>query len=79
MTNPAIGRPNCKTEIRLTESLAAPLIDAMREDFQRQLAQKNESIGKREPEPNVESRLQVGLTHVGFQAPLKRKKVSNSR
>jgi hypothetical protein len=50
MTEPTISCPNCKTEIRLTESLAAPLIDATRKDFQRQLAQKDESIAKREQE-----------------------------
>jgi hypothetical protein len=28
MTEPTIGYPNCKTEIKLTKSLAAPLIEA---------------------------------------------------
>lgn len=31
MTEPTIVCPNCQTEIRLTESLAAPLIAASRE------------------------------------------------
>lgn len=48
MTEPTITCPNCKTEIRLTESLAAPLIEATRQQFERQLAQKDEDIAKRE-------------------------------
>ncbi len=47
MTEPTIICPNCKTEIRLTESLAAPLIAATRQQFERQLAQKDEDIVKR--------------------------------
>ena len=48
MTEPAITCPNCKTEIRLTESLAAPLIETTRKQFQQQLAQKDDEIAKRE-------------------------------
>lgn len=48
MTEPTIPYPNCKTEIRLTESLAAPLIAATHQQFERQLAQKDEDIAKRE-------------------------------
>jgi len=48
MTEPTITCPACKTEIRLTESLAAPLIEATRQQFERQLAQKDEDIAKRE-------------------------------
>jgi hypothetical protein len=48
MTEPTITCPNCKTEIRLTESLAAPLLAATRQQFERQLAQKDDDIGKRE-------------------------------
>jgi hypothetical protein len=48
MTEPTITCPNCKTEIRLTESLAAPLIAATRRQFEQQLAQKDEDIAKRE-------------------------------
>ncbi|GIK26562.1 MAG: hypothetical protein BroJett006_28080 [Betaproteobacteria bacterium] len=48
MTEPTITCPNCKTEIRLTESLAAPLIAATRQQFERQIAQKDEEIAKRE-------------------------------
>lgn len=45
---PIITCPNCKTEIRLTESLAAPLIAATRKQFEQQLSQKDEEIAKRE-------------------------------
>lgn len=48
MTEPTITCPNCKTEIRLTESLAAPLIAATRRQFEQQLAQKDDAIAKRE-------------------------------
>ena len=48
MTEPTIICPNCKTEIRLTVSLAAPLIAATRQQFEQQLAQKDEDIAKRE-------------------------------
>lgn len=48
MTEPTITCPNCKTEIRLTESLAAPLIAATRKQFEQQLSQKDEEIAKRE-------------------------------
>lgn len=48
MTEPTIICPNCKTEIRLTESLAAPLLAATRKQFEQQLAQKDDDIAKRE-------------------------------
>lgn len=37
MTESTIICPNCKTEIKLTESLAAPLIAATRIQFEQQL------------------------------------------
>ena len=33
MTEPTITCPHCKTEIKLTESLAAPLIESTRRQF----------------------------------------------
>lgn len=48
MTEPTIICPNCKTVIRLTESLAAPLIAATRQQYEQQLTQKDEAIAKRE-------------------------------
>ena len=40
MTEPTIICPNCKIEIKLNESLAAPLIEATRKQYEQQLAQK---------------------------------------
>ena len=48
MTEPTITCPNCKTEIKLTESLAAPLIESTRRQFEQQLAQKDSDIATRE-------------------------------
>lgn len=48
MTEPTITCPNCKTEIKLTESLAAPLIESTRKQFEQQLAKKNSEIIQRE-------------------------------
>jgi hypothetical protein len=48
MTEPTIACPKCKTAIKLTESLAAPLIEATRREFEKQLAQKDADIIKRE-------------------------------
>jgi hypothetical protein len=48
MTDPTIICPNCKAEIKLNESLAAPLIEATRKDFEKRLAQKDTDIAKRE-------------------------------
>jgi hypothetical protein len=44
MTEPTIICPNCKTEIKLTESLAAPLLAATKLDFDKRLAQKDSNI-----------------------------------
>ncbi len=48
ISEPTILCPSCKTEIKLTESLAAPLIESTRKEFQQQLAQKNSEIAKKE-------------------------------
>jgi len=48
MTEPTITCPKCKNEIKLTESLAAPLIESTRREFEKQLAQKEADIAKRE-------------------------------
>ncbi len=45
---PTIICPNCRTEIKLTESLAAPLIAETRRQFEDRLAQQNAEIGRRE-------------------------------
>ena len=48
MTEPTIICPQCNTEIKLNESLAAPLIAATRKQFEQHLAQKDNDIAKRE-------------------------------
>jgi len=48
MAEPTIICPKCKNEIKLTESLAAPLIESTRLDFERRLAQKDLDIAGRE-------------------------------
>ena len=48
MSEPTITCPNCKTEIKLTESLAAPLIESTRRDYEKRLALKDTDIAKKE-------------------------------
>jgi hypothetical protein len=48
MNEPTITCPNCNTEIRLTESLAAPLLAATRKDFELRLATKDQEVANRE-------------------------------
>ncbi len=48
MTEPTIICPQCKTEIKLTESLAAPLIESFRQEYEQRLAKKDTDVAKRE-------------------------------
>jgi hypothetical protein len=48
MAEPTIICPKCKNEIKLTESLAAPLIESTRLDFEKRLAQKDLDVAGRE-------------------------------
>lgn len=48
MNEPTITCPNCKTEIRLTESLAAPLIASTRQEYEQRLTRQNADIAARE-------------------------------
>lgn len=48
MTEPTIVCPSCKTEIKLTESLAAPLIESTRRRYEQRIASKDADIAKRE-------------------------------
>ena len=45
---PSIVCPNCRTEIKLTETLAAPLIEAVRRESDQKLRSKEAEIVKRE-------------------------------
>ena len=48
MTDPTLTCPACRTEIKLTESLAAPLIADTRRRYETQLAQKEAEVAARE-------------------------------
>ena len=48
MTDPQIVCPNCRTEIKLTDSLAAPLLAEARQQFEQQLSIKEADFGRRE-------------------------------
>ena len=48
MAEPTVLCPQCKTEIKLTESLAAPLLESIRRDYEQRLMQKDADIAKRE-------------------------------
>lgn len=47
MTEPTITCPGCKAEIKLTESLAAPILESARRDFELQLALKDADFQKK--------------------------------
>jgi hypothetical protein len=48
MNEPVIVCPNCSEEIKLTESLAAPLVEATRQQYEVKLANKESDIKNRE-------------------------------
>ncbi len=48
MVEPTITCPKCKSEIKLTESLAAPILESARKDYERKLAQKDLAVASRE-------------------------------
>jgi hypothetical protein len=48
MSDPTITCPSCHTEIKLNESLAAPLIAATRQRYEKIMADKEQAIGARE-------------------------------
>jgi len=50
MPEPTISCPKCGAEIPLTESLAAPLIEATRKQFEKRLVEQREALGTREKE-----------------------------
>ena len=45
MTEPTIACPKCKEEIKLIESLATPLIEATRREFEARLAKVQATVG----------------------------------
>jgi hypothetical protein len=48
MAEPTVICPHCKTEIKLTESLAAPLLESVRRDYEERLRQKDAAVSARE-------------------------------
>jgi hypothetical protein len=48
MNEPVIFCPKCREEIKLTESLAAPLLEAVRQQYDAKLARQESEVGKRE-------------------------------
>jgi len=48
MPEPTVFCPHCKIEIKLTESLAAPLLESVRRDYEQRLTQKDADMSKRE-------------------------------
>lgn len=59
MNEPVITCPNCKTEVKLTESLAAPLLESIRTQYEEKLTQKDADIARREASLRAE---QANLT-----------------
>ncbi|MCA9295146.1 MAG: hypothetical protein KC983_01490, partial [Phycisphaerales bacterium] len=47
-TEPTIICPSCKSEIKLTESLAAPLIESTRAQYEKRMADKDAEVQRRE-------------------------------
>jgi len=84
MREPVITCPNCHSEIKLTESLAAPLIKAARKRYDERFAEKDAAAKKAEADPirkarelddarqeilrTVEKQLQSSLLAVGETA-----------
>lgn len=48
MSDPTITCPKCQCDIKLTESLAAPLLESTRKQYEERIAQKDAEVGKRE-------------------------------
>lgn len=55
-TDPTITCPSCSTEIKLTESLAAPIIRAVRQEYEAKIAQKESDVAKRESELDAQQK-----------------------
>ena len=48
MVEPVVICPSCNKEIRLSESLAAPLVEATRRQYEQKLQEVNSAITQRE-------------------------------
>lgn len=72
MSEPTITCPNCKTEIRLTESLAAPMIEATRRQFEEQIVLKDAEINKREQQIKLQE-LSLSESQLAFDEKVSEK------
>jgi hypothetical protein len=89
MAEPTVFCPQCNTEIKLTESLAAPLLESVRRDYEQRLSQKDADISKREKllheraetlekakqalDQQVEQKLQLERARIGAEEAKKAK------
>lgn len=89
MAEPTVVCPQCKSEIKLTESLAAPLLESVRRDYELRLSQKDADISKREKllneraqsvektkqnlDQQVEQKLQLERARIGAEEAKKAK------
>src|SRR5688572_11515043 len=46
--DPAVTCPKCGTSVKLTESLAAPLLEATKKQYETRLAEQNANVAQRE-------------------------------
>ena len=46
-SEPTVTCPSCKTEIKLTESLAAPLLEATRREYEKRLSDQSAEVARR--------------------------------
>ena len=89
MAEPTITCPQCKTEIKLTESLAAPLLESVRRDYEQRISQKDADVVKREKllndraetldqakrtlDQQIEQKLQLERNRIGVEEAQKAK------
>lgn len=57
MIEPTITCPSCKADIKLTESLAAPLIEATKNEFEAKIAAKESDVAKREADLRAQQKV----------------------
>lgn len=67
MTEPTISCPNCHVEIKLTESLAGPLVEQTRREFAQQLAAKDQLVAQAQQQAATEKQ-QVEQERQGIEA-----------
>jgi hypothetical protein len=72
MNEQTVTCPNCKTQIKLTESLAAPLVEATRKQYEQKLVQKEADIVRREEAVREElSRLEQAKERINQEVAAK--------